>query len=336
MPDTPRPTGLRALADLATPMAVRVAATLRVADHIAAGRTTADRIAEAAGAHPDSLDRLLRHLVTAGLLTRDGAGHHALTPAGEPLRDDHPRSRRRWLDIGGAVGRGDLAFADLLHTVRTGRPGYPERYGVPFWDDLRADRVLSASFDALMDHHVSLDDDGIDRAYDWAALGHVVDVGGGSGALLAALLTTHPGLRGTVVDQPGPVAAARRRFAGSALADRADAVEGDFFAPLPAGAGGYVLSAILHDWDDEHAAAILRRCSDAAGADGRVLVVENLGPDGATTDTAMDLRMLVYTAGRERGLDELRALAHRAGLDVRGVHPVGTRRTISVVELSRS
>lgn len=327
--------GLRALADLATPMAVRVAATLRVADHVAAGRRTAEEVAAATGSDTDAMDRLLRHLVTVGLFTRDDVGVYSLTPSGEPLRDDHVRSRRTWLDISGAVGRGDLAFVDLLHTVQTGKPAYPERYGVPFWDDLRSDPALSASFDALMGHHITLDDGEIERVYDWEGLGHVVDVGGGSGALLAALLEAHPGLRGTVVDQPGPVAGAQRTFRERGLTDRGAAVAGDFFEPLPTGAGGYVLSAIIHDWEDEPAVAILRRCAEAAGATGVVLVIENVGTDGESTNTAMDLRMLVYTAGKERGLAELRALAARAGLAVRGVHPVGRRPTVSIVELGR-
>ncbi|KZB87439.1 methyltransferase [Amycolatopsis regifaucium] len=327
--------GLRALADLASPMAIRVAATLRVADHVAEGRDTAEKIASSTGTNTGAMDRLLRHLVTIGLFTRDDAGTYALTPAGEPLREDHPKSRRAWLDIAGAVGRGDLAFVELLHTVRTGQPAYVERYGTPFWEDLRSDQVLSASFDALMGHHIELDNEKIAVSYDWAKLGHVIDVGGGSGALLATLLQAHPGLRGTVVDQPGPVSGARRTFRERGVQDRASAVEGDFFEPLPSGAGGYVLSAIIHDWDDEPAVAILRRCATAAGADGVVLVLENVGTDGESPNTEMDLRMLTYIAGKERGLSELRSLAERAGLVVRGVHPVGERPTVSIVELVR-
>jgi hypothetical protein len=328
--------GLRALADLASPMAIRVAATLRIADHVADGRDTAEKVAASTGSNTDAVDRLLRHLVEIGLFTRDDSGTYALTAAGEPLREDHPKSRRAWLDISGAVGRGDLAFVDLLHTVRTGKPAYAERYGVRFWDDLRSDSALSTSFDDLMGHHIELDNDEIALSYDWAKLGHVVDVGGGSGALLATLLEAHPGLRGTVVDQPGPVAGARRTFHERGVQQRGVAVEGDFFEPLPSGAGGYVLSAIIHDWDDEPAVAILRRCADAAGETGVVLVLENVGTDGESPNTVMDLRMLVCTAGKERGLAELRALAARAGLAVRAVHPVGDRPTVSIIELVRA
>ncbi|MEV4555566.1 methyltransferase [Kitasatospora sp. NPDC049285] len=321
--------GLRAMADLATPMAVRTAATLRVADHLTGEPRTAADLAAAIGADTDALDRLLRHLVTLDLLVRDREGRYGLTDFGQQLRDDHPAGRRKWLDMDGAVGKGDLSFIDLLHTVRTGDPAYPVRFGLGFWDDLAADPALSASFDDLMGHHQELDNPELMDLFDWAALGHVVDVGGGSGALLAALLGAHPELRGTLVDLAGPVAAARRRFAELRLAGRAEAVEGSFFEQLPAGAGGYVLSAIIHDWADEPAVAILRRCAEAAGEKGAVLVIEAIGADGESPSTTMDLRMLAYCGGRERGLDQLRALGARAGLAVRAVHPYGY---MSVVE----
>jgi 2,7-dihydroxy-5-methyl-1-naphthoate 7-O-methyltransferase len=322
--------GLRALADLATPMAVRVAATLRVADHITAGHRTAEEIASAAGAHADSLDRLLRHLVAVGLFTRDGQGLYGLTEFGEQLRENHAAGKRKWLDMNSAVGRGDLGFVELAHSIRTGRPAYPVRYGKSFWEDLASDPVLSASFDTLMSHHLELDYAGVAAEYDWAALGHVVDVGGGSGGLLSALLTAHEGLSGTVLDLRGPASAAHRRFLDAGLSERAQVAVGSFFDPLPAGAGGYVLSAVLHDWDDRSAVAILRRCAEAAGSGGVVLVIEAVASD-EHAGTGMDLRMLTYFGGKERGLAELGELAARAGLAVRAVHPISY---VSIVEMT--
>lgn len=332
-PEGARP-GLRAMADLATPMAVRTAATLRIADHVAAGRRTAAAIAAAIGAHPDALDRLMRHLVTIGLFRRDARGAYTATELGDQLRDDHPAGRRKWLDNEGAVGRGDLSFVDLAYSVRSGRPAYPVRYGRPFWDDLAADPVLSASFDAVMEHHVDLDAGTVADAYDWGELKHVVDVGGGSGGLLSRLLARHDGLRGTLVDLAGPAANARRRFRAMGLDHRATVVTGSFFDPLPEGAGGYVLSAILHDWDDAHAERILRRCAEAAGRGGVVLVIEAIGADGESPDTGMDLRMLTYYGGRERGLTELRTLAAAAGLAVRSVQQVRRGSFMSIAELA--
>ena len=322
--------GLWAMADLATPMAVRVAATLRIADHITRGRRTAPELAEATGADAGALERVLRHLVTAGVLGRDQSDRYVLSAPGEALRDDHPAGMRAMLDLEGAVGRADLSFVQLLHTVRTGEPAFPAQFGRSFWDDLAADPTRSASFDALMATDVEAWAPDILSAYDWGSLGHLVDVGGGNGALLIAMLHRYPDLRGTVLDLPGATEAARKALTATGLADRSDAMAGSFFDPLPPGAGGYLLCAVLHDWDDAPARAILRRCAQAAGTDGRVFVVEKLVTD---TDhrTEMDLRVLAYFGGRERDIAELTALAAAAGLRVAAVHPAGAT---PVVELT--
>jgi predicted O-methyltransferase YrrM len=168
-------------------------------------------------------------------------------------------------------------------------------------------------------------------AYDWVSLGHVVDVGGGYGALMIALLTACPSLRGTVLDLPEAAAGAREAVADAGLDDRCDVVVGSFFDALPAGADGYVLSAIVHDWGDEPATAILGRCAEAAGPGGRVFVIEKVGSDGETIRTGMDLRVLAYMGGKERGVGELTRLASDAGLGVIAVHPA---RTLTILELA--
>jgi hypothetical protein len=324
--------GLWQMADLVTPMAIRVAATLRVADHITGGRRTAAELAEVAHVDADALDRLLRHLVTVGVCRRDGEGRYTLTARGEELRDDHASEARALLDIGGAIGRADLSFVQLLHSVRTGEAAFPLRFGRSFWDDLSADPARSASYAAQMGADASAWAPSILAAYDWGALAQIVDVGGGNGSLLIALLREHPALLGIVLDLPAAVEAARTSLAAAGLADRSDVVSGSFFDALPAGADGYVLSAILHDWNDDDARAILRRCAEAAGNDGAIFVVEKVGPDGENVRTAMDLRMLAYFGGRERGVAAIGALASEEGLGVTAVHPAGD---LSIVELAR-
>lgn len=318
------------MADLATPMAVRVVATLRIADHIKLGLQTAYELAEATKVNADALDRVLRHLANAGLFSRDESGRYSLTARGEELRDDYPADTRALLDIESPIGRSDLSFVQLLHSVRTGEPGFPLLFGHSFWDDLSADPARSASFDARMGHDVAADAPDIVSAYDWGSLGHVIDVGGGNGALLIALLTAHPAMRGTVFDLPATAEAARRALTAAGLAGRADVVPGSFFDPLPPGAGGYLLSAILHNWNDDAACAILRRCAEAAGTEAPVFVVEKIGADGESLRTGMDLMMLVYFGGKERGVAELTVLAERAGFRVARVHPAGK---LAIVEL---
>ncbi|HEX6472714.1 MAG TPA: methyltransferase [Streptosporangiaceae bacterium] len=320
---------LWAMAQLATPMAVRVAATLRIADHIAAGVRTAPELASAANADADALDRLLRYLATRGVFRRGESGEYHLTPLAEPLRDDHPTRVRGWLDIEGA-GRAELSFVQLLHSVRTGEAAFPVQFGRSLWEDLATDPDRTDSFNASMSSSVPGRSPELIAGYDWGSLGHVVDVGGGDGSFLIDLLTRYPRLRGTVVDRPDTAETARKALAAAGLADRGEAVAGSFFDPLPPGAGGYLLSLVLHNWADEPARAILRRCAEAAGRDGSVFVVEQVRADGSPR-SGMDLRMLAYCGGKERGTADLAALGAAAGLRLAAVHGAGT---LSIFELA--
>ena len=300
-------------ADLITPMALRVAATLRVADAITAGVTTGPELAARLGVAADPLARVLDHLVTVGFLQRDEDGSYALTDAGEWLRDDHPQSIRAWIDLEGAIGRADTSMVELLHTVRTGEAAFPRRFGQGFWEDLDEHPDRAASFDSLMGRQLNDEAASVATAYDWSALGDVIDVGGGDGSLLIALLRAHPTLRGTVLDLATPTATAARALAAAGLADRGRVQVQSFFEPLPSGAGGYILSRVVHDWDDDEVRHILRKCAQAARPNGKVFVIEDR-EQGASVSTEMDLRMLAYVLGRERSLDRLSELADDAGL----------------------
>ena len=330
-PEQPWGGPLWAAADLITPMAVRVAATLRVADAITAGVTAGPELATRLGVATDPLVRVLDHLVTAGFLRRDEAGAYALTDAGQWLRDDHPDGVRAWIDLEGAIGHADTSMVELLHTVRTGEPAFARRFGRGFWADLAEHPDRAASFDASMGRQGVTAAPLIAAAYDWAPLGEVVDVGGGDASLLIALLRAHPTLRGTVLDLPAPAATAARALAEAGLADRGRAQAGSFFEPLPAGAGGYILSRVIHDWDDDEARGILRRCAQAVRPDGKVLVIEE--SEAASISTEMDLRMLAYVLGRERNLDALTALARDAGLARGTVSRAGLRSIIEFAPL---
>ncbi|WP_242614666.1 methyltransferase [Actinomadura roseirufa] len=320
---------LRRRANLATPMAVRVAATLRLADQIAEDGSTAADVAERVRVDPGALERLMDYLVTVGVLAGGADGRYRLTPEGEPLREGHPRSMRALLDTRGALGRAELSFVELLHSVRTGEAAYPHRYGRTLWEDMQDDPGLAADFDAFMASWLAASLPALMLAYDWASLRHVVDVGGGNGRFLAALLTACPALRGTLVEQPGPAADARAALAEAGVAGRAEVVVGSFFDALPAEGGGYVLANVLHDWGDEDCARILRRCAQAAGRAGRVMVIERV-PDDERPESSMDLRMLVMFGGRERSLSELTRLADAAALGVVAVH---TAHELRMVEL---
>jgi hypothetical protein len=314
-------------ADLITPMAIRVAATLRVADHIVAGVSSGPDLAARLGVGTDPLVRVLDHLVTAGFLLRDTDGGYVLTESGQWLRDDHSQGVRASIDLHGAIGHADLCMVELLHTVRTGEPAFERYFGRGFWDDLAMNPERAGSYNAQMGSQRAVEAPLVAAAFDWSALGEVVDVGGGDGSLLIALLRAHPTLRGTVLDLAAPAAAADSALAATGLTDRGRAQAGSFFDPLPPGAGGYILSRVIHDWDDEHALRILQNCADAAWPDGTVLVIEDT-EDVENANTEMDLRMLAYVGGRERGRDAVNDLARHAGLAPGANTPAGPLRTI--------
>ena len=309
---------LAPVTDLVTPMAVRVAATLRLADLVAGGTDRVDELAARTDTDADALGRLLRHLTHHGVFAEPSPGRFTLNDTADLLRSDHPAGARAWFDLDGFGGRMDLVFTELLHTVRTGRPAWEAAFGMPFWDHLDADPAMAASFDATMAASTRT---AAATAYDWSGVGHVVDVGGGTGALLAEVLRAEPGIRATLVDLPGTVARGRRFLAGRGLEGRCEFAGQSFFDPLPTGGDVYVVSAVLHDWSDEPATAILRRCAEAAGATGRVVIVESHGTAG--DDPAMfaenDLRMLVLSGGHERTVDDYATLAAAAGLTAVGV-----------------
>ena len=318
---------LRTLAGLATPMALRVAATLSLVDHAGDGGATAERLASATGTTASALRRLLNHLVTIGVFELDREdGRYRPTHLGEQLREDAPDGIKLQLDINSAGGRAELAFVELLSTVTTGEPAYQRRYGREFWADLEARPELRRSFDAQMNRRFRVQAAQIADRYDWGRFAEIVDVGGGDGTVLAAILSAHADLRGTVLDVPPTAAAAAARFAALGLAERAVTISGSFFDPLPSGRDAYVLSDILHDWDEAHARAILTRCAEAADPYGTVVVIEPLLGQGV--DTSMDLFMLMCFGGQERTHDELAQLAAECGLVHRESVPVADGRTL--------
>ncbi|MEU5880907.1 methyltransferase [Spirillospora sp. NPDC047279] len=316
------------IADLVTPMTIRVAATLGIADHITAGLQTAEQLAAETDTDADALNRVLLHLVGAGILTKDGTGRYGLTGVGEQLRMDDRlhlnggSGRPPWLDMKTAIGRAELSFVRLLDTVRTGEVAYHRHYGTTFWQDLSDESSWDDELYALAAQQIVFDGDKVAKAYDWGALGDVVDVGGGDGTLLVTLLRAHPGLRGTLVDRAAARASQTIREAG--LDDRAQTIVGSFFDLLPRGAGGYILSRVQSDWCDADVRTILGRCAEAAGPGGKVFVVDEFATDEqAQADTATDLRMLVYFGGRERTRAQVRDLAGEAGLSEESIIRVG-------------
>lgn len=304
---------LAPVTDLVTPMAVRVAATLRLADLMTGGIEQVDELAERTGTNADALGRLLRHLACHGVFAEPSSGRFTINETADLLRSDHPSGMRGRLDLNGFGGRMDLVFTELMRTIRTGQPAWEAVFGAPFWNYLAADPTMAASFDAMM---ASSERTTAATGYDWSGVRHVVDVGGGTGGLLAEVLRANTGIRATLVDLPDTVARGRQFLAERGLDDRCEYAGQSFFDPLPAGGDVYLLSAILHAWGDEPATAILRRCAEAAGEAGRVLIVEHDAAEDPGAFAEMDLRMLALVGGRERTVDNYATLATAAGLTI--------------------
>ena len=306
---------LWALSDLCTPWCVYVVATLRIADHNVAGNTEIDKLAVAAGADPESLHRVLRHLVSKGPSSKSRCPAASRSyEASRALLDDQIRLG---LDLEGALAVAwRRPWGTLLSAVRTGRPAYHEAFGREFWEDLAANPEIAASFDTLMGptgHGVPDSQVLVDPA-DWESVRTVVDVGGGTGALLAEVLRAKPEIRGTLIDLPRTVARSGEVLQAAGVADRVTTVGQSFFDPLPAGQDLYLLKSVLGDWPDREAQTILRRCAEAARPSGRVVILNGVVPD---ENPSPALLMMVLVGGRERTLSEVRELAREAGLEVR-------------------
>lgn len=307
---------LWALSDLCTPWCVHVVATLRIAEHIAAGRDEINDLAAAAQCDAYCLQAVLRHLVGKGVFQEPAPGRFALNETARGLLDP---GLHLGLDLEGIGGRMAHAWSTLLTYVRTGAPAYHERFGLPFWDDLDAHPDIAADFDALIGptgHGTP--EPRFEITGGWDSVRTVVDVGGGTGAMLAEILRLRPEIRGILVDLPRTAALSAEIFEAAGVAERVTTVGQSFFDALPPSADLYLLRGIINDWPDREAMAILRRCAEAARPNGRIVVLKSVSPDGARRGLTIEM---VLVGGKHRTLTEFRELAQAAGLEVIAAGP---------------
>jgi hypothetical protein len=304
--------------------AAHVAARLGVADQIAAGVRDTSRLAAALGAHPPTLGRFLATLASVGLLRQNGDDRWELTPMGEHLRGDVAGSWRdfaRWFGCDAHYA----AFGALEHSVRTGESGFARTFGESSWSYMQRDRETGLCFDRAMSSIAATAHPLILSQYDFAGVDTLVDIGGGQGELLSAILARYPMMRGVVFDLPHVVDGARALIAARGLSERLEAVGGDFLSAVPP-ADAYIMTNVLHDWDDARSVAILRNCRMAMRAGGRVLVGDFVLRPVNEPDIGrlFDLEMLVLTdGGKERTEAEFRALFAEAHLRLARVVPLG-------------
>ncbi len=314
--------------------ALYVAARLGVFDLLAHGPLTSTVLASTSGVHPGALHRLMRFLAAEGFCEPTDDGRFALAPSAEPLLRGAMGGMREALLS--TATRGWAVWEHLLESVETGRPAFDRVFGKSYFAEQRENPASLAAFDAGLASGAAEAGRALARAVQPAAC--VADIGCGSGALLIELLRCWPAARGVAFDRPEVLAAAGPRFDSAALAGRLERREGDFFDAVPGGAQLYVLSLVLHDWDDEQALRLLRNCQAAMPPGARLAVVEQIAPEDprqAPRSAHADLGMLVMTGGRERTLAEYRSLLERAGLRFDGTRELGTSRQSTLIEASR-
>ena len=311
--------------------AIQVAAVLGIADLLGDGTRSSDDLAAAAGVHPPSLHRVLRALAAVGVFREEADRRFSLTPMGQCLRSDAPRPVGPWAEY---IGRPYHwhSWGDLLHSVRTGESAFRHLHGADLWEWRGRSPEEGAVFDRSMTALSRGVAEAAVAAHDFSRYRRVVDVGGGDGALLAAVLAANPSARGVLFDQPGVVAGAAEVLRGAGVAERCEVVGGSFFEAVPDGADALLLKAILHDWDDAGAGAILRSCRRAAVPGCALLVVERVlaPPNEDPVSKFSDLNMMVMTGGRERTEEEFATLLAAAGFRLTAVTGTGTQ--YSVVE----
>jgi hypothetical protein len=267
---------MRLIDGFVTTQLLYVAAKLGLAEQLTDGPRSGVELADAVGADAGTLGRVLRGLVIEDVLAEVDGGRFALTPLGEclaPLR-------------GAAIARGELYYesaAGLLDSVKAGGAAFEHVHGERFFDYLAEHPDQEATFQGSMAGRSEQEAADVVGAYDFTGLHRLIDVGGGRGVLLARILRASPDLHGVLLDRPAAIPAAQRHLEERAVSDRAECVGGDFFASMPAGADAYLLSRVLHDWNDADAGRILASCRRAMGPGSRLLIVEAILPERAKT-----------------------------------------------------
>ncbi|MCL6289831.1 MULTISPECIES: methyltransferase [Streptomyces] len=325
------------LGQMAT-QALGTAVRLGVFDRIGPGELSGDTLAGSLGTHPQATLRLLRALAGLQLLSETEPGVFRTTTAGDALRADTPGTMvamaRMFTDP--VMLRG----WDLLdESVRTGETTFDTVFGTDFFGHLKEQPELSAAFNEAMSQGTRLTASNVPHHFDFGRFRTLVDIGGGDGTLLASVLRAHPELRGVLFDTAEGLAQAPRRLAEQDVTGRVVLETGDFFASAPAGGDLYLLKSIIHDWDDERCAAILRRIRAVIPDHGSLLIVEPVLPATVPADPAggvylSDLNMLVNVGGRERTEDDFAALCAAGGFALRSVTPLPAPDIFRIIEAS--
>ena len=313
---------------------VSTAANMRIADHLADGPRSASEMAAAMQINPRALYRFMRTLASFGILTQDGDEAFALTPLGDALRSDAPGSARSTI-LAMAGPWMWKAWGQFQYSVETGKTAMEEVFGMPLFDYLAQNPQLAAQFSEAMVGIHGAEPPAVAEAYDFSTFASIVDVGGATGNMLAHILTRYPQPKGILFDRPHVVTDAPALLRARGVESRVSIEQGSFFESVPGGGDGYLLSHIIHDWNEDQCLTILGNCRKAMKPGAKLLIIEFVLPEGNTPHFGklVDMVMLALPGGEERTAREYGILLATAGLKMTRVVP--TASDVSIVEAER-
>ena len=311
--------------------AVYVIAKLGIPDLLKSGPKTADELASATNTHAPSLFRILRALVSVGVLSSVEEGRFDQTPLSETLVTDAPGSLR-WFAVSELGQEHYPAWGNLMHSVKTGEIAFDNFFGADIWKYFQQNPEDAAVFNNSMTSVTAHTNEAITSRYDFSQFGTIVDVGGGHGGLITSILEKNPQVKGVLFDAAEVIEGARPKIEAAGLTDRIETVAGNFFNSVPEGGDAYVMKWIIHDWDDEKSNTILRNCRNQMQPNSKLILVDCVVPetDEPHFSKFIDLNMLVMTGGKERTEKEFAQLLEAAGFKLLRV--ISTDMPHSIVE----
>ena len=307
------------------------AAKLKLADHLTDGPKTAEELAGPTGSHAPSLNRLMRTLASVGVFSQLDGGRFGLTPLSEALKKGAPGAAHETvLTMAGPTFV--AAFEEIVHSIETGKTGFEKAFGMPIFDYFAQHQDEASLFSQSMVGIHGGEPPAVAAAYDFSQFGTIVDVGGATGNMLSAVLSIHEGPGGILYDLPHVVTDAPASLEKSGVADRVTIEHGSFFEGVPSGGDAYILSHIIHDWNEEQCLTILGNVRRAMNPQGKLLIVEFVLPedDSAHFGKIADIIMLVVPGGQERTPTEYDELLAKVGFKMTRVVP--TESPVSIVE----
>jgi O-methyltransferase domain/Dimerisation domain len=310
---------------------ISTAANLRLADHLAAGPKSAADLAAPTGTNPRALHRFMRTLANFDILRQNGNDTFSLRPLGDALRSDAPGSARSTV-LAMAGPWMWKAFGEFQHSLETGETAMEKAFGMPLFDYLAQHPDQAAQFSEAMVGIHGHEPPAVAAAYDFSVFGSIVDVGGATGNMLAHILARHPQPKGVLFDRPHVVTEAPALLSARGVQDRVTIEHGNFFESVPSEGDAYILSHIIHDWNEDQCATILGNCRNAMKPGAKLLIVEFVLPEGNTPHFGKlaDMVMLAIPGGEERTAAEYGTLLAASGFKMTRVVP--TNSDVSVVE----